>query len=134
MAVGLSSAVAQEILNAIGNDGTTTILTAMTAAWIQLHTADPGAAGTTAVAGNATRKSISFGAASGGTMSNDAAVSWSTSEVDTSEGYTHYSIWSASTSGTFIASGTVTANAVTAGDEFEIPIGDIDLVFSNIAA
>jgi hypothetical protein len=132
VAVGLSAAVANDVLDGIGNNGSISTLP-ITEAWIQLHTADPGAAGTTAVAGNATRKQVSFGAASGGVMSNDAAISWTSGEVDTSEDYTHWSIHTASTSGTFIGSGTMTANAVTAADEFTIPTGELDLSF-NVAA
>lgn len=130
MAVGLASAQAAGILDALGN---ATNYTAPTAFWLQLHTADPGAAGTTAIAGNATRHQVSFGAASGGTISNDAAVTWTTGEVDTSEDYTHWTAWTASSAGTFICSGTMTANAVTVGDEFTIPIGDLDLTLTVAA-
>jgi hypothetical protein len=130
MAVGLASGEAAKILDALGN---ATNYTAPTAFWIQLHTAEPGAAGTTAIAGNATRKQVSFGAASGGTISNDTAITWTTGEVDTSEDYTHWSAHTASSAGTFICSGTMTANAVTSGDEFTIPIGDLDLTLSVAA-
>jgi hypothetical protein len=130
MAVGLSPATANAFLDALGNASN---YTADAAIWIQLHTADPGSAGTAAVAGNATRKQISFGAASGGLMSNDTAITWTTGEVDTAEDYTHWSAWSASTAGTFRASGLVTANAVLVGDEFVIPIGDIDFSFNTAA-
>lgn len=126
MATGLASALANEILDALGNASEPTILP-VSEFWIQLHTDDPGANGTSNVAGNATRKQVSFGAASGGVVSNDAAIEWSTGEVDTSEDYTHWSAWTASTSGTFLCSGTVTANAVTSGDEFTIPVGELDL-------
>lgn len=102
--------------------------------WIQLHTGDPGAAGTSNVAGNATRKQISLGSPSAGAVSNDTAISWSSGEVDTSEDYTHWSLFSAETVGTFVWSGTMTANAVTSGDTFTIPIGDLDLAFAPIAA
>lgn len=129
MATGFSAAVANDILDAVGNNGSLSTLP-ITELWIQLHTGDPGADGTANVAGNATRKLASFGAASGGAMANDAALTWSTSEVDTSEDYTHWSGHTASTSGTFIVSGTVTANAVTSGDQFEIPTGDLDLTLS----
>ena len=44
MAVGLSAAAANALLDTHHDT---------TYPWIQLHTADPGAAGTTAVAGNA---------------------------------------------------------------------------------
>ena len=127
MATGLASAQAAGILDALGNAAN---YTAPTAFWIQLHTADPGAAGTTSIAGNDTRKQVSFGAASGGTIANDVAVSWTTGEVDTGEDYTHWSAWTASTNGTFICSGTMTANAVLSGDTFTIPVGDLDLTLS----
>lgn len=130
MALGLASATAASILDGLGN---ATNWTAPTAFWIQLHTADPGAAGTTAIAGNATRKQVSFGAASGGTIANDAAVAWTTGEVDTTEDYTHWSAHTASSAGTFLCSGTVTANAVVTADTFTIPIGDLDLTLSTAA-
>jgi hypothetical protein len=130
MALGLSATVANGLLDALGN---ATNYTAPTAFWIQLHTADPGAAGTTAVAGNATRKQVSFGAASGGTISNDAAVSWTSGEVDTSEDYTHWAAFDASSAGNFLGSGTITANAVVSGDTFTIPTGDLDLSFNTAA-
>lgn len=122
MTVGIAAGAANTYLTSIDNY------------WIQLHTADPGAAGTTAIAGNATRKQVSLGTPSGGAVSNDTAISWTSGEVDTSEDYTHWSLWSASTSGTFERSGTMTANAVTVGDTFTIPIGDLDLAFTPIAA
>lgn len=133
MAVGLASAVANDILDALArNDSLTTL--PLAAFWVKLHTADPGAAGTTAAAGNTTRKQVTFGsAASGGAISNTAAITWTSGEVTTSEDYTHYSIWTASTAGTFYGSGTITANAVTAGDQFTIPIGDLDLTLSTAA-
>jgi hypothetical protein len=130
MAVGLASGEAAKILDAVGN---ATNYVAPTAFWLQLHTAEPGAAGTTAIAGNATRKQVSFGAASGGAIANDVAVTWTSGEVDTSEDYTHWSAWTASSAGTFLASGVVTANAVVIGDTFTIPIGDVDLTL-NVAA
>lgn len=132
MATGFSATIANLIFDALCNNADPSSLQVATA-YIQLHTDDPGSAGTSNVAGNATRKSVSFGAASGGAISNDAAIEWSTSEVDTSEDYTHWSLWTASTNGTFLCSGTITANAVTSGDEFTIPTGDLDLTLSTAA-
>lgn len=133
MAVGLSATIANDFLEWLFNASPAS--TAPTNIWIQLHTADPGAAGTSAVAGNATRKDLTaaMGTASGGAITNTAAITWTTGEVDTSEDYTHWSLWDASTSGTFLCSGTMTANAVTVGDEFTIPIGDLDASFSTAA-
>jgi len=128
MAVGLASAVSNALLNALVNQAN---YTAPTAIWIQLHTGDPGSAGTANVATETTRKDVtsSFSAASGGAVTNDVAVTWTS--VAGSEDFTHWSLWSASTSGTFYLSGTVTANAVTAGDTFTLPVGDIDLTLST---
>ena len=121
MAEGLSSATATSVLDAIGNATSYSVATP----YIQLHTAAPGAAGTTSVATETTRKLVSFGAASAGAISNDTAITWT--GVAGSEDFTHWTIWTASSAGTFVCSGTVTANAVTAGDTFTIPIGDLDL-------
>lgn len=131
MAVGLSATVANDFLEWIFNASATS--TAPTEVWIQLHTADPGAAGTTAVAGNATRKDLTaaMGTASSGAITNTSAITWTSGEVDTSEDYTHWSLWTASAAGTFLCSGTMTANAVTVGDEFTIPIGDLDASFAT---
>lgn len=133
MALGLSATIANDFLEWIFNASATS--TAPTNIWIQLHTADPGAAGTNAVAGNATRKDLTaaMGTAASGAITNTAAITWTTGEVDTSEDYTHWALFDASTAGTFLCSGTMTANAVTVGDEFTIPIGDFDASFATAA-
>lgn len=133
MAVGLSATVANDFLEWIAN--ASAVAAAPANIWIQLHTGDPGAAGTANVAGNATRKDLTaaMGTVSGGAVSNTSAITWTAGEVDTSEDYTHWSIFDASTAGTFICSGLMTANAVTVGDEFTIPIGDLDLTLSTAA-
>lgn len=133
MALGLSSAIANDVLDALCTNSALTTLP-VTAFWIQLHvTAEPGAAGTSNVAGNATRKQVTFGTAASGAVTNTSAVTWTTGEVDTSEDYLYWSAWTASTAGTFLCSGTMTANAVTVGDEFTIPVGDLDLTLTVAA-
>lgn len=133
MATGLEASVANDFLEWIFN--ASAVASAPANIWIQLHTADPGAAGTTAVAGNATRKDLTnaMGTAASGAISNTSAITWTSGEVDTSEDYTHWTLWTASTLGTFLCSGTVTANAVTVGDEFTIPVGDLDVTFTIAA-
>jgi hypothetical protein len=134
MAVGLAPTVANGLLNALVNQ---TNYTAPTVIAVQLHTGDPGAAGTANVgqggAAGTTRKAIttSFPSAAGGAVTNDVEVAWSGAEVDASEDYTHYSVWDTATanSGNFLWSGTVTANPVTSGDQFKILVGDFDLSF-----
>lgn len=124
MAVGMAPATANAVLNAYFN---ATNITAPTAIWIQLHVGDPGAAGTSNVATNTTRKDVTavFAAASGGAVTSDTLVSWTS--VPASEDYTHWTLWSASSAGTFYWSGTITANAVTTGDTFNLAVGDIDI-------
>jgi hypothetical protein len=123
MATGLAAATANSLLDALGR---ATNYTAPTAAWVKLHVGDPGAAGTSNAATETTRKQfVSSAGASGGTLSNTTALTWT--GVAGSEDYTHYSVWTASTAGTFLWSGTITANPVTAGDDFTIAVGDLDL-------
>lgn len=96
--------------------------------WVKLHLGAPGAAGTTNPAAETTRKQATFGAAAASrAISNTVAVEWT--NVSTTETYTHVSLWSASTGGTFLGSDDLSSSAaVTAGDTFRIPIGDLDLV------
>jgi hypothetical protein len=123
MAVGFAPGTANSILNSLAR---ATNWTAPAACWIQLHVGDPGAAGTSNVAVETDRIQGTFGSvASAGAISNTADLVWTS--VAGTEDYTHYSAWSASTSGTFLFSGTVTANAITAGDTFTVPTGDLDL-------
>lgn len=124
MAVGISSYLANKWLDALCNNTSF----AVTTVWMQLHTADPGASGTTSVATETTRKSVSFGAASSGAISSDAQVQWT--NIAGSQDATHYSLWDASTAGNFLGSGTITANAYTAGDTLTFASGDIDLALT----
>lgn len=130
MAVGLAAATANSLLDALVNQ---TNYTAPTAIWIKLHVGDPGSAGTANAATETTRKDVTavFASASGGAVTSNVAVTWTS--VAGSEDYTHYSVWTASTGGTFLWSGTITANAVTAGDTFTLASGDIDMSLSTAA-
>jgi hypothetical protein len=123
MAEGLAAAEANQLLDAwIAEYG-----------FIQLHTAAPGAAGTTAIAGNATRKdwTAAFAPATGGVATSDVDIDWTDGEVDTSEDYTHWTAWSLVTGGVFGGSGTITANAVDAsGDAFSILAGGVTISFT----
>lgn len=101
--------------------------TANAAFYVKLHIGDPGAAGTSNPAAETTRQAATFGsAASSGAISNTVAVTWT--NVSTTETYTHVSFWTASSGGTFLGSDDLSSSAaVTAGDTFSIPIGDLDL-------
>lgn len=123
MAVGLAAATANAILDGLCRSA---VWTEPAAVWVKLHTADPSAAGTTSPATEADRVQATFGTgASGGAIANTVALTWT--NVAASEDYTHYSAWDDQTAGSFLFSGTITANAVTAGDTFTIAIGDLDV-------
>jgi hypothetical protein len=104
-----------------------TTYTANAAVYVKLHLGDPGAAGTSNAAANTTRQQATFGsAAASGAISNTAAIEWTS--VPNTETYTHISCWTASTAGTFLGSDDLSSSAaVTAGDTFRIPIGDLDI-------
>lgn len=91
--------------------------------WIKMHVGDPGAAGTSNAATETTRKQATFAAASGGSAATTGDLDWT--NVAGSEDFSHFSMWTASTAGTFLWSGVITANAVTAGDNFKIASGGL---------
>lgn len=131
MAVGFAPAVSAAWLNALLNQAN---YTAPTAVHMQLHIGDPGAAGTANVASNTTRQNVtnSWPTVTGvGSISNDVAISWTS--VPASEDYTHFSLWSAGSGGTFYGSGTITANAVTTGDTFTVAIGAATITLNTAA-
>ena len=87
--------------------------------YIKLHLGDPGEAGTSNAAVEATRKLVAFSAASSGSIASSATVTWT--NVSTTETYSHWSLWDASTSGNCLWSGAFSSSAaVTAGDTFQI--------------
>ena len=106
MTVGLS---AVNMANAILNIYRGTTFTGIATPFVQLHTADPGASGTTAVsAGSTTRNAITWNAPSGGVMTLNTLAAWTNG--GTSETITHVTLWSASSAGTFYQSFALTAS------------------------
>lgn len=129
MALGLAPGVANSFLNALCR---AVNYTAPVAIFVQLHVADPGAAGTTSPATETTRKQVTFGsAAAGGSIANTAAVTWA--GIAGSQDASHYSLWDAASAGTFLGSGIITANSYTAGDTYNMAIGAIVLSFGVAA-
>jgi hypothetical protein len=97
----------------------TTAWTMPTTVYLKLHTADPGEAATTAAAGETTRKSVSWASAASGSIASSATVEWT--NVASTETYTHWSLWDASTGGNALWTGALSSSAaVTAGDTFQI--------------
>lgn len=79
--------------------------------YIALHTASPGASGTSAEAAGGSpayaRKLTSWGSATGGVISGSEV------EIDVPAGtYTHISIWSAVTGGTFVDYAAITSTTL----------------------
>jgi hypothetical protein len=113
MTVGLSATnLANAWLNTMRGSGNGTTFTAPATLFVQCHTADPGASGTTAVStGIATRSALAMNAASAGSQSLTSTVSFSATGSDT---ITHISVWSASSAGTFYYSAALTASKTVA--------------------
>lgn len=128
MADGISATLANAILASTLNDTAFTSFT-FGPVFVQLHTGAPGAAGTTNVAGNSTRVTCGsnpgFTSPSAGATANSNALNWTS--VSTTETYTHITMWSASSGGTFLYSGAITASGVTVGDNFQIAAGGISI-------
>ena len=131
MTVGLASGIAQSILNALCRN---IAWTQPAAFYVQLHTADPGAAGTTAVFGDNRRVQATFSAAAtDGTITTSADCNWTS--MTAAGTITHVSFWSASSAGTYLGSDDLAvARTVAIGDNFTILTGDIDLSLAPIAA
>lgn len=80
---------------------------------LQAHTGAPGGSGTSNVATNHSRAALSgVGSASGGIDTITASVSFTGSSGGA---VTHFSLWTASTGGTFMGDGTLTPNESFAG-------------------
>ena len=97
-----------------------------TAAWtmptnvyVKLHLGDPGEDATDNAAVEDTRKVSAWDAAASGAIATSATIEWT--NVSTTETYTHWSAWDASTAGNALWTGALSASAaVTAGDTFQI--------------
>lgn len=97
-------------------------------AYLALYTAAPtDAGGGTEVSGNGyARKAVTFGAASGGAISNTAAVSFTAAGGNFGT-ISHVGIFNAATGGNLLAWKAITPILITDGDTITFPIGDIDV-------
>lgn len=88
-------------------------------AYVKLHLADSGEDGTASPAANTTRQSVTFSAASGGSMASSSTVTWT--NVPNTEVYSHWSLWDAVTAGNCLWTGALSSSAsVVSGDTFQI--------------
>lgn len=108
--------------------------TAPTTTYVQIHTAAPGAAGTTAVCTGtvgSTRKALTWSAASAGSKAMSGAPSWAS--FDVGQTITDVSVWDAATAGNFLFSAALSASkTVAVGDTFNLTA--LSITLSPIAA
>jgi hypothetical protein len=118
----ISNYLEAKVLDAVFNN----VSLAVATPYISLHTADPGETGASEVTGGSyVRQAGSFAAASGGTITSDAAVNFTGMPAVT---VTHVGVWDASTAGNFLWGGALAASqAVGVGNTFSIASGDIDV-------
>lgn len=83
--------------------------------YVQLHTGDPGSAGTANLSANTTRVRVNFSAAASGAIAlTGTAPQWTASATET---ISHLSFWDASTAGNVLCSSQpATPRSVVSGD------------------
>lgn len=92
--------------------------------WTVLHVGAPGAAGTSNTATETTRKQSTWNDTGvDGIIENSNALTWTA--IAGSQDATHFRNMSASTAGTGGFTGTITANAYTAGDTYSVAAGGL---------
>lgn len=113
---GFSNSAKSDGLGAIDAAGT----------WVSLHTADPGTTGASEATGGSpayARKQATWGSVSAGSVSMTGALTF-----DVPAGtYTHFSIWTASTAGTFKESGPLTPSSTTFGAQGQYVLDTLTL-------
>lgn len=126
MTAGLAAAEANAQLNVYrGNN-----ITAAAGYYVQLHTGDPGSAGTSNVSAVTTRNQATWAAPSGGSMALSALAAYS---MTTSETISHVSVWDAASGGNFKRSVALTSSkAVQNGDT--LTLTTLTLAYTPIAA
>lgn len=123
-----------ELLDHVLGGGGANAYTAPTAVYLSLHTADPTDAGTGAEVGsgvNYTRKALSFGTASSGSITTDAAVTFDPATNSNWGTITHIGIWDAASSGNLLFHGAVTSSKVIeVGDTFQVSAGNLTITLA----
>lgn len=88
-----------------------TAFTQPTSLHVKLHTGDPGEDAAANAATEDTRKTATFGAASGGSMAlSNGPLEWD--NLPAAETFTHFSVWDAATVGNPLGYGALNAAAV----------------------
>jgi hypothetical protein len=109
---GLAPSLVSGWLNTLrttGNGGAA--YSAVVGSFVQLHTGDPGSAGTSNVSvGSTTRNSFVFSSSSSGSSLSLSTAPSAWTNGGTSETLSHISVWTASSAGTFLFSVALTAS------------------------
>ena len=131
MASGLAaSTLANKWLDMMGG----TAFTAPTTTYVQLHTGEPGAAGTSLVSSVTTRPALTWAAASGGSKAIAATLpAWSNWAGTNGEIVTNISVWDNSTAGNFLFS-VLLAASKTVNTSDTLTLSSMTLAFTPIAA
>lgn len=107
---------------------------APTNVYLSLHTtpgpSDAGSANEITGVGNYARQAITFGAASGGAISNTAAVEFGPVTGANFGDIVAVGIWDAITGGNMLAWDGITSATVNIGDTLSFAIGDIDITLT----
>lgn len=105
-----------------------TTFTGAAGQFVQLHTGDPGSAGTSAVSSVTTRPSLTWNAPSSNQITNSTSPQWTNWAGTNGEVVTDISIWSANSAGTFYVSIQLTASkTVNTGDTVTLSSASISL-------
>jgi hypothetical protein len=109
-----------------------TAFTQPAAQYLELYTAAPTDAGggTVVTGGGYARQAVTFGAASGGAVSNTGAVTFTASGSDYSGDVVAVGLFDAITGGNFLWWDGITAATITDGDSLTFAIGDIDVTLT----
>ena len=123
MTAGLAPALVSGWLNTLrttGNGGAA--YSAVAGTFVQLHTGDPGAAGTSNIsAGSTARNSFVFSSSSSGSALSLGTPPSAWTNGGTSETLTHISVWTASSAGSLEFTAALTAQkAWASGDQFTL--------------
>ena len=112
--MSISNYAENKLLDTLGNNAFS-----VSVVYLQLHTGDAGEDGTANVAGETTRQTVSFGAASSGSITSSGTVTWTS--LSTAETLTNWSAWDAASSGNCLWTGALSGSATVAvGDTFQI--------------
>ena len=119
---GLSNYLENKLLDhALRNTSYTPVATV----YLALYVGSPTDAGSGGAEVAATRQAITFGAASGGTVSNSSSISFTSMPAVT---VTHIGVFDASTGGNLLFHGALSSSVVAAsGDTFTIAANDLDI-------